>query len=165
MSAHPSGRRGAAAAVVVAGLTTSVFAGGALFGMPAAHADTDQPGMPPDVSAYCMTHTQYGLQQQPGSDWQVAFNKVTGTPGKNNWACHYYVEPTVPAGEDSFTSPVPVDTTVPVDFKKVCDWQYPGSHPEWSTAKNDWTCIGKSGTQYDMTQHRDGTTHVEGGYH
>lgn len=133
---------GAIVAASATALTASLF-----LAPPAANADTSQIGLPPDLSAYCITHPPFALQSQV-NDWVVSFSGILGAPGANNWGCGYQIIAAIPAGRNSFTVPLPIPYTAPIDFRDLCAWQYPGATTDWSTAQGDWTCIGKPGRSY-----------------
>lgn len=122
----------------------------------AAHADTNLEGLQPDRPAYCIMNKPFALAQAV-NDFKVHYWGVLGSPGQNNWQCDYRVVATIPGTDgNSGPIPVPIPYRVPVDHRNLCDWLYPGATTEWSTIRDDWTCLPKQGRSYG-SQQPDGT--------
>jgi hypothetical protein len=114
--------------------------------------------LPPDPEMWCATYGRvraFGIQITEGG-WTV-FPKVgeplRGTPGKNNWQCVYTVfmttGGTTKEGTDTFTFPLPVTRTWPVDFASACQTQFPGTTLRWDSSRRyPWVCVGQAGRYY-----------------
>jgi uncharacterized protein YraI len=107
-----------------------------------------------DPSYWCLTHDIHRFDTQVReAGWKVQFNGLEGTPHQNDWKCRYLVVMTFP-GPTGRNGPLPPTTQrFPIDFRAVCEEQYPGSRlqyelgPVYSTSW-PWVCIGAPGKYY-----------------
>ena len=127
----------------------------------------------PDPSAYCIVNTP-SERQPEGNNWLFTFKSVIGDPNQNNWGCNYSVWITMPAtinedGSVNFVT-VPFGThTIPIDWKNMCNQQYPGASAVWIPGPETgvdgapWGCVGALGVIYDLAEQSDSKHQVVSG--
>ncbi|MGA2830628.1 MAG: hypothetical protein ABSF03_31450 [Streptosporangiaceae bacterium] len=131
-------------------------------GTGAAHAaTTTRPStvvLIPNAKAYCIAGENLPDQAYVANDeWVVIFHKLVGTPGKNNWACQYWIRPTIPLPVDGDIINIPAPWAArylnfPIYWGLMCSEQFPGAKAQrvrgpvgvarYGPGGAPWVCVG-----------------------
>ena len=124
------------------------IAAAAVAAMPASALADGTEVLTPDPNIWCVNSSPFA-EQAANLDWTVQFAGVQGDAAQNNMTCVFQVLSTVPAGEDSFTIPIPWNDYVPVNYAEACQEQFPGSWLQWAPpGYAAWECVAPAGTYY-----------------
>lgn len=143
-------------ASIMAAVVLSISTLSLVLGTGVAHAATTKSVvLIPDPQAYCIENPPDQLNVQEAG-WTVIFNKLVGTPRKNNWQCRYHIYPTIPLanleGDDGALPGIPYYANFPINWNLMCRQQFPGSKAQYVSGPvgvvrygpygAPWVCVG-----------------------